>query len=551
MENSMGNQVEILRNEIKTQNRRQRVWLAIFCIVSFLVLITVISVSLAFIDSDFVKNLQAKNTSVTRNVDYLQFVVPVLLAMGAFMAAALGINRLKNLDDQIEKIEHHLEDRFKQYENNSSSSIDNRISIEITKKSEGYISALEVKANESKGQLNDIIADAKEKINDLTNEAGKQLELKKNASLGSIEHCIIGLEEKVNNSKELLDTFDNEYGWLKNNEGHIAPDDITVQSVDDAHRMVEELFRKSNISKNTQAKQVRVIAQKVLNEQIAGDSADYHNLTAELARNELKDVAVSICVRGLKSFPQNEDLLADIILYITQIGEETAGVAIQQYIDQLLAIDRKSWTWRCFEFLADYYIAIKQYKSAEEICLQYIEYLPRDERGYAQLAEIYGYMYYGIKAENKKIGILKIAVEKGFPCPRCANQLANLYGNRGELENAIKCSNVAILSLAQSQPSVNYAYVLYEKALFEDRLFLKKRMDGDEDVSLAESALNDYKLALKSGGLSSVTNTQAKTRYNLIADYIGVEKYPINDLPSERLMSLLTHLNHMEEPDQE
>ena len=131
----MNNDVDFAK-ELLQQRKSQRRWLVAFACVSFLVLIIIIFVSLVFIDSDYINNLQNQNVSVERNFDYLQFVVPVLLAMGAFMAAALGINRLKSLDDQIEKIESRLEKKFAQHEKSSEVSISAKISTEIEKKAE-------------------------------------------------------------------------------------------------------------------------------------------------------------------------------------------------------------------------------------------------------------------------------------------------------------------------------------------------------------------------------------------------------------------------------
>ena len=116
----MNNEFDFAQDLLQ-QRKSQRRWLVAFACVSFLVLIIIIFISLVFIDSDYIKNLQDQNASIERNYDYLQFVVPVLLAMGAFMAAALGINRLKSLDDQIEKIESRLEKKFLQHEKSSGS----------------------------------------------------------------------------------------------------------------------------------------------------------------------------------------------------------------------------------------------------------------------------------------------------------------------------------------------------------------------------------------------------------------------------------------------
>lgn len=538
MINELTTNQELLQ-ELARQRRSQKKWLIVFACVAFFVLIVLIVVSLAFIDSDFVLNLQDGNASVSRNYDYLQFVVPVLLAMGAFMAAALGVNRLRNLDDQVEKIEARLDKKFEQHEKSSEISINAKISAEIEKKAEDYVKKLEIVTEASKQAIASLTEDTKIKIDQ-----------ERLAALGSIQERFDGIDIKLNTTQDLVNQFNNEYAWLKSSSGVIDPDSIAVQSVADAHLMVESLFRKTDITKEERAKQVRVVVKKVLSEELTGDTADYHNLSAELARNELKDLAIKICDSGLQKFPYDEDLIADVIQFATAIGEKLAGIRIKDYVERLREIDQKSWSWRCFEFLADFYISVKDYKKAEQTCEDYIKFLPRDERGYAQLAEIYDHMYTGVDAEDKKISILKKAVEMGFACPRCANSLATLYADRGELEKAIYYSGIAILSLAQDQPSVNYAYVIYRRALYEDRLFLKKRLEGITDDKLLKSALADYKEVIDSNRLSVTTSNQARVRYNLLAGYDSEAKKYSNGVASTAdILSALSQLTREQSND--
>ena len=531
-----------LQQELKKQQISQRRWLIAFALVAFAILILIIIVSLAFIDSEFIMNLQSHNGSVERNYDYLQFVVPVLLAMGAFMAAALGINRLKNLDDQVEKIESRLDKRFELYKGESESAINAAIDSGIDKQAERLFSKLEFETEKSKKELEEITSSNVKKLND------KELTV-----VGTIDCHYSEIKKRITDANERLNQFNSHYGWLMNSEGEVNPDAVTIESVADAHEMVESLFRKNDLTRSERAKQVRVIVQKILSEELTGDNADYHNLAAELARNELKDLAVQICIRGLDSFQEDVDLIEDIIQFTTQIGEKVAGISIQEYITKLLAIDKKSWTWRGFEFLSDYYIAQRKYNDAEALCNEYIKYLPRDERGYAQLSEIYGYLLAGVDAETEKIKILEQAVSMGFACPRCANSLADLYADRGELEQAIRYSSTAILSLAQDQPSVNYAFVIYKRALYEDRLYLKKKLNGEPDQNLLDNALQDYKDAIDSQKLTVITSNQAKVRYNILAnDKPGIKKYSVGGTPfSADILNFLSQMRAEDGDDSE
>ena len=530
------NDQELLQ-ELKKQQRNNRKWLVVFAVVAFTIQLLIVGVSLVFIDSDFIARLQNENASIQRNYDYLQFVVPVLLAMGAFMATALGINRLKGLDEEVEKIESDLSKKFGEYEKNTESRIETTISSQIELKSKTFVERLKSETSAGKKDLSKIADDSRKAIKE-----------KETAALGALEARYDGFDDKMTQTTDLIDRFNKEYSWLKN-DGVIDPDSIVVESVADAHAMVENLFRKIGLSKNERVQHVNVIIKRVLSEKIVGDSADYHNLAAELARNELKGLAVKVCEIGLNFFGSDVDLIADIIQYAASIGEKAAGIKIDRYVERLERIPKVSWTWRCFEFLSDYYLSCKNYTKAKEICELYIEYLPRDERGYAQLAEVYGYILYGIRAEDKKIEILESAVKLGFTCPRCANALAGLYADRGNLDEAIRYSSIALISLAQPQPSVNYAYVLYHRALYEDRLYLKKKLEGTIDCDLRKEAMRDYREAIATNLLTPITNSQAKVRHNLLAldDSQGTKIEETDTASTVDLLELLSRLT----PDQE
>ena len=525
MSDQLEQQEYLTEKDFQEYKKSQRKWLIIFAVVSFAAMLGIVFVSLLFIDSSFIVKAQQANESVNRNYDYLQFVVPVLLAIGAFMAAALGINRLKNLDDQVDKIENRLRQKFEDLSSNNDSKIETNVQKTINST-----------ASEFKESLAKEVENGKEEITAHTEEQVSNLDAEKQLILSEIRQESQTIKAVNDNVEE----FSRKFGWLESIEK--INSDIDVTSVADAHSFVEEIFRDTQSAKSDRVARAKIIFKKVVDGNLSGDKADYHNLAAEFARNEQKEIAIQICSCGLESFPEDVDLLADIIQFTTQIGEKKSGIEINDYVNRLNEIPMTSWTWRCFEFLTDYYISNKEYSNAETVCKNYVKYLPRDERGYAQYSEVYGFLYFGEDAESKKIEILKQAVEKGFPCPRCAHELSNIYANRGELDEAIKYSEKAILSLAQEQPSINYAYIFYNKALCEDRLFLSNKMKGTEDDCLAQNALKDYKIAIESGKLSVITTNQARVRYNILADMIGEDKLATSATSATDLLSLLSQL---------
>lgn len=256
------------------------------------------------------------------------------------------------------------------------------------------------------------------------------------------------------------------------------------------------------------------------NSALRGDEDDYHNLGAECARHYLYELSCKVCETGLKFFAQNIDLLADWIQYGTKLGD--IDVVTNNPLNKLLSIDKILWNWRAFDFTINFYLAARLWEKAEELANDFVLYHPYEERAYFCQAEVYQQCYAKEEGMEKTLEALQTAMDKDINCPMCANKLAELLSDCGRLEEALVAANRAIQELSQEQPSVNYGFVIYRRALIQDRLAYKKETDSSQAHDLAEKAIVDYQIAINSGRLTAITHMQAQIRCKMLKTYFNI-----------------------------
>ena len=156
----------------------------------------------------------------------------------------------------------------------------------------------------------------------------------------------------------------------------------------------------------------------------------------------------------------------------------------------------------------------------------------------------------GIK---KSIDILQLAIDNHVNCPQCANALAEIYLSIGEFDEALKAVNQAILELAQDQPHINVAYVFYNRAVIQDRMFMQGLNNSDSIQSLANNAYKDYNLSLSFHMLGSIVSHQAQVRIKILEQYVSQDLIQENgtDEDSKNLLSLLSQLTTKNGSDME
>ena len=498
---------ELLRI-IEENHRKDTIKMYIFFIFVFLAFLAVIGISLVFIDGSFISELRSGNTSLMKNTDYLELVLPILLAIVAAFIAFLGINRLKDMDAQVNQMRNSISTELdKEIKRVASlrSDLAEHIDVAVSTKTQTF-------AVEMEGKLESVSQDGEKKVTERK------------------EHALIEIDESkkefialADQAKEKLESFDQRYSWLLSNE-HTAKNVFLkeVASVYDVHQIVEAIWNSDNKPNNI-AELTKRYVEKVITKtsDLRGDENDYHNLAAECARHSLYAMACEICEAGLVFFPQNIDLLSDWIQYGTATGNIDAAVI--EPLNRLLAIDKTHWNWRAFDFTVDYYIAAGMFEEAENLADDFVLYCPYEERAYYCQAEVYQKRYAKEEGIQKTIIALQTAMDKNINCPLCENKLADVLSDCGRLDEALVAANRAIQELAQEQPSVNYGYVIYRRALILDRMAYKAQADRLDAHDIAVKAAIDYKMAINSRRLSPITSRQATVRYDMLKTYFKIE----------------------------
>lgn len=493
----------------------------------------VIGISLIFIDGSFISELRSGNTSLMKNTDYLELVLPILLAIVAALIAFLGINRLKDMDAQVNQmrssISTELDKEIKRVASLRSDLADH-IDVAVSTKTQTF-------SVEMEGKLESVSQDGEKKITECK------------------EHALIEIDESkkelmalTDQAKENLESFDQRYSWLLSNKQ--AAKDVflrEVASVYDVHQIVEAMWNSDNKPDNITELTKRYV-EKVTNKtsDLRGDHGDYHNLAAECARHSLYDLACKICEAGLVFFPESIDLLSDWIQHATAIG--SMDVVAKEPLTRLLSIDKTCWNWRAFDFTVDYYLAAGMFEEAESLADDFVLYCPYEERAYFCQAEVYQRRYAKEEGIKKTITALQTAMDKNINCPMCANRLADVLSDCGRLDEALVAANRAIQELAQDQPSVNYGYVIYRRALILDRMAYKAQADRLDAHDIAVKAAIDYKMAINSRLLTPITSRQATVRYDMLKTYFRIETAELgeNDFDaSSSIDNLLEALKEM------
>lgn len=488
-------EIRIITNEI--MNKKFQGWkksLFTFGMVFLLVMSVIIAISVLYI-ADLAKilseienasrDMQGMTVSIERNAllsaDYLAVVVPILLALGGSFIAFLGMNRLKMFDERIDLTRSEM---LKEIE----SKVKGEVSVDRTEFYEKILKGIKDEQDQFFGKVRD---------------TGCELENQKDKYIKEIE--------------QQYRNFDERYAWLEATVKSKQAD-LNFYTINDAHILVEQLRDKKP---NGYVEIIRKIVDRVCgSEEISGDSSDYHNLSAEIARGSMYIESCKVLKKGLYFFQKDTDLLSDLIEYATK------GSMFEDALDaveQLNNIDYRIWNWRCYEFTCDYYRAIGELEKANELCDRFIEFIPDDEHGYRSKAEVVKLLYPGKKGIEASIEILEKAIEENVNCPQCANALAEMYLSSGRYEDALQASNRAVLELAQQQPHINVSYVFYNRATIQDRMFMQGMDEEFSNHLLVDRAYMDYRTALELGMLDKIVERQAQIRMKILESYVTAE----------------------------
>ena len=424
------------------------------------------------------------NRSSLLSADYLAVVLPILLTVAGAFIVFLGMNRLKMYDERIDSTRADLLTEL-------GTMVDNRVSA-----------AHPAQVDAIKKNLIDELASYTRQITDAKNEFGLAISDFQNQ-----------LDTAIEEPSNAINKFVERYNWLieaKENKTF----DPDVHTVFDAHKTVEKL-RAVKIDGYVQA--IQKIVNRVLSEKLSGQSADYHNLSAELARGRMYLEAIQILEKGLSLFPSDTDQLADSISYATKGGMINKA---KDALEKLLQIDRRLWTWRCYSFCCDYYISCGSLDLALEMCDDCITAFPTNQHGYFDKANVVRMLNPGMVGIDESIKVLQSAIAANINCPQCSNELGEIYLELGKFEDALEAFNLAVLQLAIAQPGITESYIFYNRGSCYDRMFIRSLNTDAPDTDLLVNAHNDYVTALKLGELSVITKSQTLDRLKFLQRFM-------------------------------
>lgn len=200
------------------------------------------------------------------------------------------------------------------------------------------------------------------------------------------------------------------------------------------------------------------------------DADDYHNEAVRLANRDQYKRAVNVCLQGLEHWPDNVDLLADVIKYAVNCG--MLGVAEMYF--QLLGQrqPRKRWNWRAYTFSLDYLMLKPEEneKICRELIKDYQSSFPADEKSRVAEAELED----ALGNPKRAMEVLTRALEQLPNAPQCALRLADKQMDCGMYDVVVKTCNYGLAASCAAQPAIYAPYLLLLRTLATDALLHRK-----------------------------------------------------------------------------
>jgi len=261
-----------------------------------------------------VEELRRTQTQITPEAQsVLQLVgsAAILALLGA-----LGLQRLQNIDTEINNVRESV---FKQAEARAEmikESLRTQIDDEIQKqfaKSQEAIQDLQIQGQQAISQMREEMSQSQQNA---------QSEIRR-------------MHEELEEVKELL----NKYPWLRDRDSYEKVAKIQyLSSLREARSLTEELRRQGDY--NTAIEALKAAVDKNL----VGDYIDFHNAFNEAMRLNDPALALQIVERGLSCFPDDPDLIANKARALCSLGRPfEAKEFIENWRKQKPAQFARSW----------------------------------------------------------------------------------------------------------------------------------------------------------------------------------------------------------------
>lgn len=205
----------------------------------------------------------------------------------------------------------------------------------------------------------------------------------------------------------------------------------------------------------------------------------YHNFIMDLFRVGDYDLGLKVCEFALTFAPYHRDMLGDAIQACGHTSQWEKG---DEYLKRAMEIPKGRWSFRLFLYsinylknkMAAYSTDDILYEQALTLADEFIKYLPFDEHGYDQKAEI----LLAMNHRSEAIEVLQEAIFNTHPdeqdstsilvTAQCCVTLLGILDDSSDYDLIINVCNQGLRNTTQSQPSANIGYFIYRKALALD-----------------------------------------------------------------------------------
>ena len=251
--------------------------------------------------------------------------------------------------------------------------------------------------------------------------------------------------------------------------------DLYVSSIKDATELLQRHMTPDG------ARYRRRLVEYVTNpdNRVMSECDVYHNFVMDLFRTGDYDLALQVCDYALEQAPCNRDILGDAIKACGDSSQFSKGDA---YLERAMQIPREKWSFRLFLYSVDFLktklsanpMDETLYQSALSLADEYIRFLPFDEHGYNQKAELLILM----NQREQAISELKRSIFDVQPdeknsrseliTAQCCVTLLNLLDDSNDYDLIIQISEKGLRNTTQEQPSAVIGFFMYRKALALD-----------------------------------------------------------------------------------
>ncbi|WP_374496333.1 hypothetical protein [Zoogloea sp.] len=248
------------------------------------------------------------------------------------LLAFLGLTRLGQIDQELKNLRENLIKEVSDRVRLSEEATAAKLSAAIREQIDSSRTAVEATAEQAVKRVDELRATSEQLIEQA--ETAQQAVIKKYTELG-----------------EELSQVATRYPFLMSAEKRDLISRIEhVRSVQQAEALASELNRKDEHDSAIKA------LEQIVDRSLVGDADDLHNAHSEAMR--LKDVALGLRIAeyGLKAFPRNSDMAADVIIALTNSCQPEKAVAFGEgWLADNQSTER---TWRFGTFLAQAYKAL-------------------------------------------------------------------------------------------------------------------------------------------------------------------------------------------------